>query len=174
MARHLRADFGLRTFYLSGSAGVTFTEIAPQERALQVPRQRIRDCAPARRNTRSGPHVRVHRHLDCRPAEACGPAPRKRARSICMSHPRLSLLRHQGRSPSDNSREWCTLDRHRIAENRRCPHRHARIRGTHPARADTRDPVASTSLLSATAETVCASTGVPASTWQVMQASIDY
>jgi len=33
MARHLRADFGLRTFYLSGSAGVTFTEIALQERA---------------------------------------------------------------------------------------------------------------------------------------------
>ena len=33
MARDLRAEFGLRTFYLSGSAGATFPEIAPQERA---------------------------------------------------------------------------------------------------------------------------------------------
>ena len=33
MARDLRAEFGLRTFFLSGSAGTTFSEIAPQERA---------------------------------------------------------------------------------------------------------------------------------------------
>jgi creatinine amidohydrolase len=33
MARDLRAEFGLRTFYLSGSAGAVFPEIASQERA---------------------------------------------------------------------------------------------------------------------------------------------
>ena len=33
MARDLRAEFGLRTFYLSGSAGASFPEISPQERA---------------------------------------------------------------------------------------------------------------------------------------------
>jgi creatinine amidohydrolase len=33
MARDLRAEFGLRTFYLSGSAGASFPEINPQERA---------------------------------------------------------------------------------------------------------------------------------------------
>jgi creatinine amidohydrolase len=33
LARDLRAEFGLRTFYLSGSAGAKFPEIAPQERA---------------------------------------------------------------------------------------------------------------------------------------------
>jgi len=33
LARDLRAEFGLRTFYLSGSAGAKNPEIAPQERA---------------------------------------------------------------------------------------------------------------------------------------------
>jgi creatinine amidohydrolase len=33
MARDLRAEFGLRTFYLSGSAGAKFPEICPQEAA---------------------------------------------------------------------------------------------------------------------------------------------
>jgi creatinine amidohydrolase len=33
LARDLRAEFGLRTFYLSGSAGASNPEIAPQERA---------------------------------------------------------------------------------------------------------------------------------------------
>ena len=33
MARDLRAEFGLRTFYLSGSAGAHFPEISAQERA---------------------------------------------------------------------------------------------------------------------------------------------
>jgi creatinine amidohydrolase len=33
MARDLRAEFGLRTFYLSGSGGSKFEDIAPQERA---------------------------------------------------------------------------------------------------------------------------------------------
>jgi creatinine amidohydrolase len=33
MARDLRAEFGLRTFFLSGAAGAQFPEISPQERA---------------------------------------------------------------------------------------------------------------------------------------------
>jgi creatinine amidohydrolase len=33
MARDLRAEFGLRTFYLSGMGGASFPEINPQERA---------------------------------------------------------------------------------------------------------------------------------------------
>lgn len=33
MARDLRAEFGLRTFFLSGTAGANFPEISPQERA---------------------------------------------------------------------------------------------------------------------------------------------
>ncbi len=34
IARDLRAEFGLRTFYLSGSAGATFPEISAQEKAF--------------------------------------------------------------------------------------------------------------------------------------------
>jgi creatinine amidohydrolase len=34
MARDLRAEFGLRTFYLSGGAGATYPEISAQERAF--------------------------------------------------------------------------------------------------------------------------------------------
>ena len=120
MARDLRAEFNLRTFYLSGMAGASPSGLDPQERAYGFHAGEVRNCATAQRDAGAGPHLRIHRELHRRYRGPQPTAAGEWPRHLRLAHPAtIAPQRRQWAIPSPatagNGARWIEEASTRIA-----------------------------------------------------------
>ncbi len=122
MARDLRAEFGLRTFALHGSGGISFEGLSPAGARLWLPRGRSGNVFPAGVGAGTGGPLRLHRRITSRtlnkpellrPENAPG--------RLRLAHARHRRKRRAGRSASGHGGEGRALDRRSRHANRRGP-----------------------------------------------------
>ena len=118
MARDLRAEFGLRTFTLHGSGGISFEGLDPQERAYGFHARRSGNFFPAGRHSGSGGPIGLHRRITSRifpsPNCSCRKTHRRRSRGSRAISPKaacwaiLARLRPKKASAGWNrpQRDW--------------------------------------------------------------------